>query len=319
MYARVIPIVPEIVSGSVPTGEDALGVVWFGDPPAASGALNVPMRQLGGAPRAEVWRSSLPVTGGRVGEVIVASNDAVLFGSMTANHENTEAVTGRVYAEIVSVARAMGYPNLLRVWNYLGGINGIERDQERYKRFCAGRHEALTRLGFAPRDFPAACALGMSGAGLTVYFLASKTRGAHIENPRQVPAYHYPRAYGLRSPSFARATVAQWNGNGMIFLAGTSSVVGHETAHAGDVCEQVDETLRNVAAIVSEAAARTGRNAGLEALVVAKTYIRHAQDYERVAARVTAALPNAQHMFIEGQICRHDLLVEIEGTACIAA
>ena len=157
----------------------------------------------------------------------------------------------------------------------------------------------------------------MSDQGLAVYFIASRVPGMQVENPRQVAAYDYPPVHGPRSPSFARATVAQWNGNAMIFVSGTSSVVGHETRHHGKVEAQLDETLENMRVIVAEAAARIGRKASLDDLTVAKTYLRRAADYETIAPRLTAQLAQTQHLFVESDICRRDLLLEIEGVARI--
>src|SRR5204862_4731485 len=121
-----------------------------------------------------------------------------------------------------------------------------EDDTEHYKRFSTGRHDALIAAGFAKSDFPAACAVGMRGGNLAIHFLASRERGRNVENPRQVSAYDYPRQYGVRSPSFARATVAA---DGSVFISGTASVVGHETLRIGDVGAQCEETIANLSRV----------------------------------------------------------------------
>ncbi|HSP33660.1 MAG TPA: hypothetical protein VLU46_05030, partial [Thermoanaerobaculia bacterium] len=222
------PIRPELVDAAAVSCDDALGVVGFG---VKACTVSVPIRQLGPKALAEVWRSGLPVKRGKS----FSTNGSILFGTASASGGATEAITAELYETIVRTARDAGYPHLIRVWNHVGGINGTERETERYKRFCAGRHDALTRNGFECRQFPAACAVGMNGDGVIAYFVASREPGIQVENPRQVAAYEYPREYGPRSPSFARATVAA----GMIFVAGTSSVVGHKTLHAGDVVAQL--------------------------------------------------------------------------------
>jgi len=292
--------------------DDALAIVGFGEAPDDA-CVTIAARQLGEIPLAEVWRTSSPVSKSRAGDIAFAANGSVLFGSVSANGGATDVITAQLYEHIVDTVRDAGYPHLLRVWNHVGAINECEGELERYKRFSAGRHEALAGRGFHRQQYPAASAVGMSGSGLAVYFIASKMAGTQVENPRQVAAYDYPPVHGPRSPSFARATVAQWNGNGMIFVSGTSSVVGHETRHHGDVRAQLQETLDNMRAIVAEAAGRVGRRASLDELSVAKTYIRRAHDYEVVAPLVCSALPVTQHLFVESDICRRDLLLEIEG------
>ncbi|HSP16049.1 MAG TPA: hypothetical protein VLV78_14990 [Thermoanaerobaculia bacterium] len=310
----MVPIHPELVSTKAASTDDTLAVVSFGvSLPEAS--ATIPIRQLGPAPVAEVWRSPLPVTRGHCGGISFRSNSEVLVGTISGEGPETDVTTRHLYRQIVEAARRAGYPHLLRVWNHVGGINEDERALERYKRFSAGRHDALTHLGYAREQFPAACAVGMKSPGLIVYFIASRAAGEQVENPRQVAAYDYPPAYGPKSPSFSRATIVRWDGEPMIFLSGTSSVVGHKTCHAGDVEGQLDETLRNIERIVCESAARAGCRATLDNLGFVKTYIRRASDYDVVAARVTAALPRAQHLFLESDICRPDLLIEIEGVA----
>ncbi len=309
----VLPIWPEFVRPENVKRDDALAVIGFGSAPTGA-CLTIAARQLG-EPLVEVWRSALPIERARSGAVAYSTNGVVLVGSATAEGADTESITAGLYEQLVDVVRAAGYPNLLRVWNHVGAINEAEGELERYKRFSAGRHDALTRRGYEPQQFPAASAVGTIRAGLSVYFVASRTPGLQVENPRQVAAYDYPPVHGPRSPSFARATVAHWGSDAMIFVSGTSSVVGHETRHRGDACAQLDETIENIRVIVSQAAASIGRQASLDDLIVAKTYLRQAADYDRIAPRVIAALPRSQHLFVESDICRGDLLLEIEGVA----
>lgn len=317
MPAVTLPVWPELVPAEIALAEDALAAIGFGVP-LRGAAVALPIRQLGGAPHAEVWRSVQPVRRGRCGEISFSANDAVLFGTAGAAGPEIESNTARLYSQIVESVRRLGYPHLLRVWNHVGGINRGGDGLEHYKRFSFGRHEALTRLGYAREQFPAACAVGMPGDGVTVYFIASRAGGVQVENPRQVAAYDYPPLYGPRSPSFSRATVAQWDGEAMIFISGTSSVVGHETRHAGDVEAQLEETIRNVEKIVCHAAARIGSHGTLNDLRLVKTYLRRGEDYDSIAPRVAARIPHAQHLFLEADICRRDLLIEIEGVARVS-
>jgi chorismate lyase / 3-hydroxybenzoate synthase len=260
-------------------------VIAFGEP--APGALYVPSRQLGPEPLVEVWQT-----------------DGLLFGGVTAEETRPLEELSRVhYADLITHVRAAGYPYFLRMWNFVGGINEIE-ERERYQLFCAGRHDAFVDAGYHHDvDLPSASAVGMPGRGVITYFLASREAGVQVENPRQVAAYDYPPQYGPKSPSFSRATV--WRDR--VFVSGTSSVVGHNTVHAGDVEAQLDETLRNIEVVL----ARTGRT--LDSVIAAKTYIRHASDYARVASRLADVFP--VNLCLEADICRKDLLLEIE---CVA-
>jgi chorismate lyase/3-hydroxybenzoate synthase len=266
-------MIPRYASDASP---GALGVVSFRD------------RVLGSGPSFEVWPAM----------------DDVIFGSIRVEETKPlEELTHDVYSRLIAEVRAAGHPYFLRVWNHVGSLNEHERGLERYQLFCAGRHDAFVEAGYHHDvDLPAASAIGMRGRGLAVYYLASREPGVQIENPRQVSAYHYPRQYGPKSPSFSRATI--WRDT--VFLSGTSSVVGHETVHAGDVLAQLDETLRNIAMLVP-----------LDKIVAAKTYVRRPRDYDVIAKRLESVFPT--NLFVEADICRADLLLEIEGVARVSS
>lgn len=259
--------------------------IAFGDPVA--GALHVPVRQLGPLALVET----------------IASED-LLFGAVTVDENRPlEEISRETYAHLIEHVRASGYPYFIRVWNFVGSINEVE-ERERYQLFCAGRHDAFVSAGYHHDvDLPSASAVGMAGRGLITYFLAAREPGEQVENPRQVAAYNYPSQYGIKSPSFSRATM--WKN--VVFVSGTSSVVGHATVHAGDVNAQLDETLRNIEAVLG----RTGRS--LEDVSAAKTYVRRAADYEAIASRLAGVFP--VNLYLEADICRKDLLLEIE---CVA-
>ena len=292
----MLPVQAHAADSNAVVSDDVLAVIAFLT--SVPGSVQIPLRPLGEL-SCEVWRSELPVTRFSIGDVSAASNGAVMLGSVAGDLNDTEAT----YDKILEAMRIAGYPRLLRVWNHVGGINECEATLERYRHFCVGRHAALTKAGFARERFPSASAVGMPGRGLAVYFLASRSESVQLENPRQIAAYDYPPSYGPRSPSFSRATVA----DGMLFVSGTSSVVGHETRHPGDIEAQVKETLCNLDRIIRTA------GSSLENLQFVKTYIRRAADYDVVRSIVEAALPHTRGLYLESDICRRDLLVEIEG------
>jgi chorismate lyase/3-hydroxybenzoate synthase len=268
--------------------DELLARIAYGQ--AAPGAVFVDAPQLGGAPVVEAWP---------------ATRDLV-FGSMHVDDSvDVERDAREIYERVIAEARAKGAPHFVRMWNYVGGINGHDGGRERYQLFCAGRHEAFAAAGIPKESMPAASAVGMNGRGLVTCYLASATPGVQVENPRQVSAYCYPPQYGPKSPSFARATL--WNGT--LFVSGTSSVVGHETLHAGDLDAQLDETLRNLEVVI-DAAFPGG---GLSRVVAAKTYVRHARDAGHLERRLAKVFP--ANLFLRSDICRADLLLEIEVVA----
>jgi chorismate lyase/3-hydroxybenzoate synthase len=287
----------------------------FGSCPVV--CLDLP--QFTGPPLAEVWTSSLSVNYHQVEGIRCAMNDEVLFGSLQLEESAgtlLDNVTYRAYRHLLVQARALGYPHLLRVWNYFSRINGESDGLERYQRFCAGRYQALAEgLSDFPRTLPAGTAVGTMSGPLTIYFLAAREPGMHVENPRQVSAYRYPRVYGPRSPSFARATLRPSISGANLLIAGTASVVGHVSKHIGEPHQQTMEIIQNLNALISHIEQRHGLTRGQwygQALF--KVYIRHPEHFVAVRDILDEQLPShSQVLYLHGEMCRSELLLEIEG------
>ncbi|HEV8630414.1 MAG TPA: pteridine-dependent deoxygenase [Thermoanaerobaculia bacterium] len=275
--------------------------------------VRVPLPQLSGEPLAELWQTPGPVTSGLSGSVRWAAAGPLLAGALELPARDAgalEAAACFAYRELLALSAERGFPHLLRLWNVVPGINRLEAGLERYRRFCRGRAEAFEGHHgplFQSR-LCASSAVGSTGEELVTWFLACRERGVARENPRQVSAYSYPPCYGPRSPSFARATRCPATGGGWLLLSGTASIVGHRSVHPGDVRRQLEETLRNLEELLP---AETGvRFHGL------KVYLRHARDLatvrDAIEARLGTELPV---LYVQADICREELLLEIEGVA----
>ena len=137
-----------------------------------------------------------------------------------------------------------------------------------------------------------------------------------IENPRQISAYNYPLEYGPSSPTFSRAALVRLPEQEFLFISGTASILGHRTVHPGDASSQTRESLANVAAVVAEAnkLSRSG-DYRLDELAY-RVYLRHADHFVSVREALALTLGDrASITYVQADICRADLLVEIEGIA----
>jgi chorismate lyase/3-hydroxybenzoate synthase len=316
----VLPLWCELVPAEhVARAEGVLAVIGFGHPAGADEwplpqqpLATIALQQLT-EPLAEVWRTEDPVTRDTLGPIRFAATSRVVLGTLALDAADAERAGAAAFDAIIEFARTSGYPHLLRIWNHVGGINDVENGGERYRSFCVGRHDSFARHGYALRtDLPAASAVGISGRGYQAYFVAAKEPGIQIENPWQVSAYDYPPQYGRRSPSFSRATVLPGDGQSLVFVAGTASIVGHETKHPGDVCKQTGETIQNISRVLEAAGASLGD------LSMAKAYVRRTDDYPAVRQHLRAALGETPVLYVLANVCRADLLVEVEGVARVS-
>ncbi len=293
--------------------------------------LRVPMQRLdGGDSFCEVWRSSAALTQGRCGAIHYRHDEDVLFGvlvlpeTMDADAGKTplQQATESAYRQVFALLDTLRYPYLFRFWNYIADINTHSFGLERYRQFNLGRQDAFLAHG---RDVvgnvPAACALGFhpgtSAPGpLTIAFLAGRVAPLNIENPRQISAYEYPQQYGPRSPTFSRASLVHLGQDEVLFVSGTASIVGHATLHPSDVVAQTRETMTNIAAVLAEAN-RLARQPSFDlASLYYKVYVRHPADLVQIRnelERIVGATLNT--VYLQADVCRQDLLLEIEATA----
>ncbi|WP_455218115.1 chorismate transformation enzyme, FkbO/Hyg5 family [Kaarinaea lacus] len=284
--------------------------------------LSVPLEPLGMTGNndscIEAWFSRDASESGFEDGIAYAITEDYLFGYLQLDEDSfseLKTLGYDLYQRILRFIEKRDYPYILRAWNYISDITGLDHDLERYQAFCAGRHDAFKSITSFENILPAASAIGTSSSGYaSIYFIAASEKGIQIENPRQVSAFRYPPQYGERSPSFSRAIFKKWGEHYHVYVSGTASVVGHETKHAGNVQLQLEETLRNIEALLGTLSEKEQLHIDWKQdLSMLKIYIRNREDYESIRKYVESVVGNdVPCLYLEGDICRSDLLLEIE-------
>ncbi len=258
----------------------------------------------------EIWQVEGAVTHGRAGDLRWSAGGGWLFAVIELDersHGGPHGTAAAAYAQLCQFLATRSERHVQRLWNYLGDINQGDGDSERYKQFCEGRAAGMN--GFFADGFPAATAIGHHATELRlqVYLLACDQLGQRVENPRQVSAWRYPRQYGRTPPSFARAMVLP--AHDALAISGTAAVVGHASAHVDDLMAQLEETLLNLEALLASA----GMAAGFDTQSPLKAYVRRPTDAPLVRDFMQRRLPGVPVLLLHGDICRQELLVEIDG------
>jgi chorismate lyase/3-hydroxybenzoate synthase len=211
----------------------------------------------------------------------------------------------------------------VRFWAFVPDIHAqLEPDLDRYMVFNAARFAAFSawyggRDAF-PRALATASAVGTSGGDLVLHCLAADAAGQPVENPRQVPAYRYSRRFGPMPPCFARATVVRPRASApLLMVGGTASIRGEESMHETDLAAQMDETLANLASVVGAAwSERPAASTALARYRHLRAYHRREADRREVEVRLRSAFPGLERLeLLSAELCRVELLVEVEGLA----
>jgi chorismate lyase/3-hydroxybenzoate synthase len=222
----------------------------------------------------------------------------------------------RIAAELEPTGRTP-----VRFWNFIPDINDSMGDgTDRYMAFNAGRSDGFSAWssvrGFDQRPLATASAVGVDGADLVIYCLASTTAPRPIENPRQKPSWQYSVKYGPVPPCFSRATIAEIGRHAHLLIGGTASIVGEDSVHQTNLDAQLEETLQNLAALVRAAAQLPDGGAPLERLTDLRGYVRREEHAEMIRRGLRTVCPNARRIdLVRADICRPELLLEIEAIA----
>lgn len=325
---------PALAEQATVRHEQMLGAICFSaeplDPiPSRDGGvpfMRVAMQPLAAsAAMCEVWHSDAPLTQGQHGAIHYRCNENEIFGVITLTENDftgsidsspLQQASESAYRQIGSLLDDLHYPYVFRFWNYMADINGHSNGLERYRQFNLGRQHALLAQGRqVAGNVPAACALGAASGTLSIAFLAGRIEPVAIENPRQHSAYTYPPAYGPRSPTFSRASLVCMAQHEWLFISGTASIVGHASLHPGDVLAQTRETLTNIEAVLAEANRRARHGKFDLAGLQYKVYVKHPHDLAQIRAELESRIKSFNAIYLHADVCRQELLVEIEATA----
>lgn len=226
------------------------------------------------------------------------------------------------------------FDQVIRTWLYLGGIVDGEGDLQRYKELNRARTDFYDGIPFLkdrlpagqhpPVIYPASTGIGSDDHDIMMSSIALVTDRKDIlamplENPRQTSAFDYSREYGPKSPKFARAMALSCGGYATVFISGTASITSSDTQHFDDVEAQTHETLSNIEALISDSNlcrhGMPGLGTTLDNLALVRVYIKRKEDYARCRAACEARLGELPTIYAIADVCRPELLVEIEGIA----
>jgi len=272
--------------------------------------------------------------------LVVARHGGVSWVHVTQVLPQTEAtgVYDRAIAGFERMEQALAgvgvrFDRVIRTWLYLGDIVGPEGQTQRYKELNRARSDFYQKFrflaghtppGFDGEVYPASTGIGTDNRDVLMSCIALVTDRKDLvltplENPQQTSAFCYSADYGLKSPKFARAIALSCGPCATIFVSGTASITGSESRHPGDAEAQTRQTLQNIEALISEDNFRRhgmpGLGATLADLALARVYIKRQDDYRKSRAVCEAMLGELPTIYAIADVCRPELLVEIEGIA----
>jgi enamine deaminase RidA (YjgF/YER057c/UK114 family) len=308
--------------------------------PATNFVLQAPC--CGAALALEAWA----IGGANVGiEYITPGTLAVSYDEMRwiycAGIQSRKGNEG-IYRQTTGVLQEMekelkkagsGFEHVLRTWFYLGGITEVDAGVQRYKELNRARTDFYKGIEFhcstlqpnIPQGlYPASTGIGMQGEKLVAGCVALQTQRNDavllpLENPQQTPAYAYPPHHSPQSPKFSRGVVLALRNYFTTWVSGTASVVHSVSRHPEDIEKQTEQTIENIERLISaENLSFHGIShpgARLTDLAKLRVYLKRPEDYLRCKAICEQRFQSVPVVYAVADVCRPELLVEIEGVA----
>lgn len=231
-----------------------------------------------------------------------------------------------------------------RVWLYQGQItspeqgvshevSSLEDVSERYRELNRARSDffdAAAERGEMMKSpngsvvYPASTGIGTGGPSLLLSALAIQTSRSDVhlvrlENPLQTSAFDYERKFSLKSPKFSRAMAVVMPDYTTTWISGTASILNSATVHPNDVVKQTHQTIDNIAQLISpenfDRHDHENCGASLADLAKVRVYVKRIEDYPACLQVCQERFGNLPAIFAIADVCRPDLLVEIEGVA----
>lgn len=214
--------------------------------------------------------------------------------------------------------------DIVRQWNYIGNIVSYRDDKQNYQQFNDARTHYYQK-GAWQNGYPAATGIGTQCEGIIVGGIAFKSRnkGVYpIDNPLQIAAHSYSKSVlidnaedALKStPKFERAKLIETQKGVCCFVSGTAAIRGEKSIHTTSAKLQTSMTIENINYLVSpENLVRYGCKSYSLHFVQLQVFIKNKEDYDEVKSVVEKAYPQLPIVYTVADVCRSELLVEIEG------
>jgi len=255
---------------------------------------------------------------------------SVANGYSTSNNGDCQTDSSLVFKTLQQQLDETGFEisDITRQWNYIEGIISKREDHQNYQVFNDTRSK-FYQDHFRKKGYPAATGIGMAAGGVLIDYIAIKgdnVTNIPIDNPVQIPAHKYhqnclmglPTGDRKTTPKFERGRYVSLHGEEIVFVSGTAAITGEKTANPGDVEQQTRLTIDNIDSLVSKE--NLSKNKAIPTDLrfnYLRIYVKEKKDFKTVREICERKYGDIPMVWLQANICRDDLTVEIEGTLLV--
>lgn len=232
----------------------------------------------------------------------------------------------------ILVREGMDINTIVRQWNYIERITEVSNGNQHYQDFNDARSHFYAKTKWN-HGYPAATGIGTSQGGIMVEVDAfdltcKKCSAVALDNQLQVAAHDYSQNVLIgvadkifrhkTTPKFERAKAVVSPASGLqVYISGTAAIRGEESLTGVGIERQTVITLENIEFLISRA---NLKKYGVKAentpeIKIFRVYLKTENLLDEARKIVHERYPKVPVLYVLTDVCRDELLIEIEGVA----
>lgn len=260
-----------------------------------------------------------------------------LGGVMSDNLDESFSVQSyNVFDVVEKILQIENMPvhSIVRQWNYIEQITAFDGEHQHYQDFNDAR-SFFYNYSQWPEGYPAATGIGTACGGVVVDINAVYADDASInidaiDNGWQIAAHAYsqgvllgekdPRFQNKTTPKFERAKRVKQEEYEIVYVSGTAAIRGEESLLGVGIEKQAQTTVENIDYLISR---ENMQKQGVPLfgssykLKNCRVYLKDVSFMEKARMVIERLYPDVESIFLLADVCRDELLIEIEGIASV--
>ncbi len=257
--------------------------------------------------------------------VVVNENEQkmLFINGVESNKKSIVAQSEDVFEQVEGILSINKMPinSIIRQWNYIPDILCFKDDIQNYQAFNDVRTNFYNKTEWN-KGYPAATGIGVVSGKLTIDFVTINEGQVYpIINPNQIDAHGYSEVVlekGLdikSTPKFERAKLVSSVNGSVVFVSGTAAIIGEESREGSSVFKQTLMTLDHIDTLLSEKCIQQEGDYKKPQIQSIRAYVKNIEDLKIVQNICSKRYPEIPVVYVEADVCRNELLIEIEAFA----
>jgi hypothetical protein len=259
-------------------------------------------------------------------KLIKTEYSSELYGVVVSDKRSNES--DEVFDKLEKILNINNFEinEIIRQWNYIEDILEFREGEQNYQRFNNARSRFYAKTQWN-KGYPAATGIGANAGGVAVCVHAVKlfnnTAIFPLKNPNQKDAHSYSEDVLVggknqkTTPKFERGKVLLYDDGFEIFISGTAAIVGENALKDSNAGEQTLATIRNIEKLseienINKNIPEVLNFRNVEFSNI-RVYMKNQSDFMIIKQICDARFPAIPVIYLQADICRDELLVEIEG------